>query len=80
MLIDVVCRSLGINARNALYQQTQECWRLLVFLACFSELARNFSDLLSFVPLCNVKGGGLISHCAIVRCPKHISVGQRKKC
>lgn len=80
MLIDVVCQSLGTNARKALYQQTQECWRLLVFLVCFSELARNCSDLLSFVPLCDVKGVGLISHCAIVCCPNHISVGQRKKC
>lgn len=49
----------------------------LFFLGCFSELGRHFNGLHAS-PRC--EWIDCISHCAIVCCPNHISVGQRRKC
>jgi len=48
--------------------------------SCFPKLGRDFNGLLSCIPLQDVSGIDFISHCTIVCCPNHTSVGQRRNC
>lgn len=48
--------------------------------SCFPGLGRDSSGLLSCIPLGDMSGIAFISHCAIVCCPNHIAVGQRRNC
>lgn len=72
----VICQSFGTNTRSALCQQIL---RSSLASSCSPARGRDSGGLLAHVPLQAVSGVDFMSHCTIVCCPNHTSVGPEEE-